>query len=175
MTQETQETKPEALRLADDLDAFHTRSIHREAAAELRRQHAEIERIKACIKELELIKHLRDGLAAEMPRDDILTLAQDAHDYLDDAEEIDQGRALSIARGMMQDMAKAIFQLVAQNKAAGAQEGELCMLYALEQAECRKLRAERESMALLYDEIGNINKKLINEIAALRRLLTQKK
>ena len=32
--------QPEALRLADDLDAYHTRSIHREAAAELRRLHA---------------------------------------------------------------------------------------------------------------------------------------
>jgi hypothetical protein len=33
--------KPEALRLADDLDAYHTRSCHKEAAAELRRLHAE--------------------------------------------------------------------------------------------------------------------------------------
>ena len=29
--------KPEALRLADELDAYHTRSCHKEAAAELRR------------------------------------------------------------------------------------------------------------------------------------------
>lgn len=111
-------------------------------AEELRRQNAEIERLKASIKELELGKHLRDGLAAEIPRDDLLTLAQDAHDYLDDAEEIDQGKALAIACSMMQDMAKAIFQLVAQNKSADEQEGDLCMLYALEQAECRKLRTE---------------------------------
>ena len=32
-------TQPEALRLADDLDAYHTRSEHKEAAAELRRLH----------------------------------------------------------------------------------------------------------------------------------------
>ena len=31
--------QPEALRLADDLDAYHTRSEHKEAAAELRRLH----------------------------------------------------------------------------------------------------------------------------------------
>ena len=31
----------EALRLADELDAYHTRSCHKEAAAELRRLHAE--------------------------------------------------------------------------------------------------------------------------------------
>ncbi len=29
--------QPEALRLADELDAYHTRSCHKEAAAELRR------------------------------------------------------------------------------------------------------------------------------------------
>lgn len=31
--------QPEALRLADELDAYHTRSFHKEAAAELRRLH----------------------------------------------------------------------------------------------------------------------------------------
>ena len=31
---------PEALRLAQELDAYHTRSCHKEAAAELRRLHA---------------------------------------------------------------------------------------------------------------------------------------
>lgn len=39
-------TQPEALRLADELDAYHTRSCHKEAAAELRRLHAENERLK---------------------------------------------------------------------------------------------------------------------------------
>lgn len=34
-------TRPEALRLAQELDAYHTRSCHKEAAAELRRLHAE--------------------------------------------------------------------------------------------------------------------------------------
>lgn len=38
--------QPEALRLADDLDAYHTRSLHKEAAIELRRLHAEIEAAK---------------------------------------------------------------------------------------------------------------------------------
>ena len=47
--------KPEALRLADDLDAYHTRSCHKEAAAELRRLHAENERLHA----------QRDALLAE--------------------------------------------------------------------------------------------------------------
>ena len=36
-------TQPEALRLAALLDAYHTRSCHKEAAAELRRLHAENE------------------------------------------------------------------------------------------------------------------------------------
>jgi hypothetical protein len=36
-------TQPEALRLAQELDAYHTRSCHKEAAAELRRLHAENE------------------------------------------------------------------------------------------------------------------------------------
>ena len=34
-------TRSYALRLADELDAYHTRSCHKEAAAELRRLHAE--------------------------------------------------------------------------------------------------------------------------------------
>jgi hypothetical protein len=33
-------TQPEALRLAEDLDAYHTRPHHREAANELRRLHS---------------------------------------------------------------------------------------------------------------------------------------
>ena len=36
-------TQPEALRLAALLDAYHTRSCHKEADAELRRLHAENE------------------------------------------------------------------------------------------------------------------------------------
>lgn len=137
MTQEIKEM-PVALMMAETLEKMQIIP----AAAELRRQHEEIERLKVCVRDLELIKHLHDGLASEIRCDDILTLAQDAHDYLDDDEEIDQGRALSIARGMMQDMAKAIFQLVAQKNKTDAQEGDLCMLYALEQAKCRKLRTE---------------------------------
>lgn len=34
-----------ALQLAQELDAYHTRSCHKEAAAELRRQHEENERL----------------------------------------------------------------------------------------------------------------------------------
>jgi len=34
-------TQPEALRLAHELDAYHTQSCHKEAAIELRRLHAE--------------------------------------------------------------------------------------------------------------------------------------
>ena len=37
-------TQPEALRLAQELDAYHTRSCHKEAAAELRRLHADAQR-----------------------------------------------------------------------------------------------------------------------------------
>ena len=36
-------TQPEALRLAQELDAYHTRSCHKEAAAELRRLRASCE------------------------------------------------------------------------------------------------------------------------------------
>ena len=45
MTQQT-----EAQRLADELDAYHTASHHKEAAAELRRLEAEVERKSAAIK-----------------------------------------------------------------------------------------------------------------------------
>ena len=52
-------TQPEALRLADELDAYHTRSCHKEAAAELRRLHAENERLSATVKarEDEILTH----------------------------------------------------------------------------------------------------------------------
>ena len=46
--------KPEALRLADDLDAYHNRSEHKEAAAELRRLYEEVEALKAKLDELQL-------------------------------------------------------------------------------------------------------------------------
>ena len=39
--------QPEALRLAQELDAYHTRSCHKEAAAELRRLHADAEESEA--------------------------------------------------------------------------------------------------------------------------------
>jgi hypothetical protein len=43
--------QPEALRLAEDLDAYHTRSEHKEAAAELRRLHElNTELLEALIK-----------------------------------------------------------------------------------------------------------------------------
>ena len=45
MTQQT-----EAQRLADELDAYHTASHHKAAAAELRRLEAEVERKAAAIK-----------------------------------------------------------------------------------------------------------------------------
>ncbi len=45
-------TTPEALRLAQELDAYHTRSCHKEAAAELRRQHAVIVEL---VEALELV------------------------------------------------------------------------------------------------------------------------
>lgn len=35
--------QPEALRLAQELDAYHTRACHKEAAAELRRLHEEVQ------------------------------------------------------------------------------------------------------------------------------------
>lgn len=38
--------KSNALRLADELDAYHTRSCHKEAAAELRRLHEENRKLK---------------------------------------------------------------------------------------------------------------------------------
>lgn len=42
--------QPEALRLAEELDAYHTRSCHKEAAAELRRLHEENEELNADIE-----------------------------------------------------------------------------------------------------------------------------
>ena len=40
-----------AIRLADELDAYHTRSCHKEAAAELRRLHAENEALRAALEQ----------------------------------------------------------------------------------------------------------------------------
>lgn len=48
--QPNNEVMTEALRLADDLDAYHTRSIHREAAAELRRLHEVNQELLAALK-----------------------------------------------------------------------------------------------------------------------------
>jgi hypothetical protein len=42
--------KPEALRLAEELDAYHTRPCHKEAAIKLRRQHAEIKRLREALR-----------------------------------------------------------------------------------------------------------------------------
>ena len=42
--------QPEALRLAQELDAYHTRSCHKQAAAELRRLQKENEYIRSALK-----------------------------------------------------------------------------------------------------------------------------
>jgi len=44
--------QPEALRLAQDLDAYHMRAEHKQAAAELRRQHALIAELVEVIEKL---------------------------------------------------------------------------------------------------------------------------
>jgi hypothetical protein len=44
-------TQPEALRLAQELDAYHTRSCHKESAAELRRLHAQRDALLEALKE----------------------------------------------------------------------------------------------------------------------------
>jgi hypothetical protein len=46
-------TQPEALRLAQELDAYHTRSCHKEAAAELRRLHAQRDALLEALKKAE--------------------------------------------------------------------------------------------------------------------------
>jgi hypothetical protein len=45
-------TQPEALRLAQELDAYHTRSCHKEAAAELRRLHAVNAELSEALKDM---------------------------------------------------------------------------------------------------------------------------
>lgn len=45
--------KSKALWLADELDAYHTRSCHKEAAAELRRLHEENETLKQSVARLQ--------------------------------------------------------------------------------------------------------------------------
>ena len=42
--------QPEAMRLADELDDIHTTHVARNAAAELRRQHAEIESLRTILR-----------------------------------------------------------------------------------------------------------------------------
>jgi hypothetical protein len=44
-------TQPEALRLAQELDAYHTMACHKQAAAELRRQHKVIEELLEALKQ----------------------------------------------------------------------------------------------------------------------------
>jgi hypothetical protein len=45
-------TQPEALRLADLIQSRYGNDINDEAAAELRRQHAEIERLRGALREI---------------------------------------------------------------------------------------------------------------------------
>jgi hypothetical protein len=73
--------KPEALRLADDFDRDAKRELFRyldldKAAAELRRQHAEIERLREENEEMEvLFKALQEAFArakeAALRREDV--------------------------------------------------------------------------------------------------------
>lgn len=46
----THEKMPEALRLAQELDSYHTMACHKLSAMELRRQNAEIERLRNALK-----------------------------------------------------------------------------------------------------------------------------
>lgn len=50
-------TQPEALRLAKELDAYHTRALHKEAAAELRRLHNVNQELLAALKVAALAIH----------------------------------------------------------------------------------------------------------------------
>lgn len=59
--------QPEALRLAQDLDAYHMRSEHKQAAAELRRQHALIaELVEALTMMVRTHDEPADSLLQEM-------------------------------------------------------------------------------------------------------------
>ncbi len=68
--------QPEALRLADEMDAYHTRSCHKEAAAELRRLHAENERLKQALQAF--AKKHRRTYGLEGAWDEEITLAEQA-------------------------------------------------------------------------------------------------
>ena len=89
-------TQPEALRLADELDAYHTRSCHKEAAAELRRLHAENERLKTVP-----MKYQRMEFNAQLQAENERLIAQrDA--LLEALKEADD--LLRIARGALRKL-----------------------------------------------------------------------
>jgi len=69
--------QPDALRLADELDAYHTRSCHKEAAAELRRLHMENERLTAALINI-CAKCRGNEWGPDTPRKEILAWF---HDY----------------------------------------------------------------------------------------------
>ena len=60
--------QPEALRLADELDAYHTASHHKEAAAELRRLHAVEDEWIALSQDQGKLEGQIDRLVAELRR-----------------------------------------------------------------------------------------------------------
>lgn len=56
----TDTTQPEALRLAAELDAYHTRACHKQSAAELRRLHARVTALEAQAPEVPAVSDGRE-------------------------------------------------------------------------------------------------------------------
>ena len=62
--------QPKALRLADDMSlSYHSRTTKDEIAAELRRQHSEIEQLKADVRKMSSYKNVVDAARYRWLRD----------------------------------------------------------------------------------------------------------
>jgi hypothetical protein len=97
-------TQPEALRLADELDGFHTAPHHKLAATELRRLHAENERLQQINQSHEMKLSVR---GYELQIDDLKAVNRELLEALKNiktdtdgrfSSHIGQDRAYAIAR-----------------------------------------------------------------------------
>ena len=72
----TDTTQPEAIRLAAELDAYHTRACHKQAAAELRRLYARVTELEAHVQKPAAIEHVATDVSKNGPESNMPDLSQ---------------------------------------------------------------------------------------------------
>ena len=72
----TDTTQPEAIRLAAELDAYHTRACHKQAAAELRRLYARVNELEAHVQKPAAIEHVATDVSKNGPESNMPDLSQ---------------------------------------------------------------------------------------------------